>query len=186
MHSEGHLRAGAERRGGRYWSEKVSEGGHLPAHVCPQDSACSTTTFSVSGLGVWSALCHSPKLPGPSQATVICVQQVAQALPGHQNTWACPNRQLCDIEQLIPLSSPSVSPETRTPDTRLPSAGKGGRPGSEGLPSHLCSSGSVAAQSMREENGPVCRKRGDGAQLCKPGRESAPQPGVWRRICPSS
>lgn len=84
VHSEGHLRAGAERRGGRYWSEEVSEGGHLPAHVCPQDSACSTTTFSVSGLGVWSALCHSPKLPGPSQATVICVQQVAQALPGHR------------------------------------------------------------------------------------------------------
>lgn len=106
--------------------------------------------------------------------------------PWAQNTWACPNRQLCDIEQLIPLSSPSVSPETRTPDTRLPSAGKGGRPGSEGLPSHLCSSGSVAAQSMREENGPVCRKRGDGAQLCKPGRENAPQPGVWCRICLSS
>ena len=101
-----------------------------------------------------------PQAPRASQAAVTCVQEVAQALPGHQNAWAA--LPVSCVTSCSSSHSPlPVSPETWTPDTRLPSAGKGGRrPGSEGLPSHLRSSGLVAAQSMREENRPVCHKRG--------------------------
>ena len=169
------LRAGAERRGGRHRSEKVSEAGHPPSH----DRLAIRTLLhdTLLDLRTGGLVCPPP-----------CPQdhlRPRRRLCGkwHAAPWTCPNSWPCDREQLIPPSSVSVSPQTWTPDARLPSTGKGGSqarphpedPGSRACPHHLRKGGQqglVVAPSMREEK----EEMGSALQACVADRPPHPCP----------